>query len=937
MIIDEDAYLAHYGILRKSGRYPWGSGEDQSTRNRMFLDYVEDLRKQGLSEVDIARGLGYIDDNGREVKISTTALRAAKSIAKNEQKQAQIGEAQRLKDKAWSNVAIGQRMGLNESSVRALLAPGQKDKADILLATSNMLKEHVDKKTYVDIGTGVEQFLGVSDTKLNTAAAVLREEGYMVHTIPVPQLGTGKNTNVKVLCPPGTTWGDVMRNRDKIQQINSFSEDGGRSYLGLHPPLSIDAKRVAIRYKEDGGAQEDGVMYIRRGVPDVSLGNASYAQVRVLVNDSHYLKGMAMYKDDLPPGVDIVFNTNKSDTGNKLDALKPISNNKDNPFGAVVTQLGVRDTEGTSIVRQLIARESDGSERVTSAMNLVNEEGDWAKWSKTLSSQVLSKQTPSLAKAQLDMAYEARKKEFDEISALTNPTVKRKLMESFADTTDAAAVHLKAAALPHQGSHVILPISSMPPNQIYAPNYDNGTPVVLIRYPHGGKFEIPDLVVNNNQPEAKRLLGNARDAVGIHHSVAERLSGADFDGDTVLVIPNPTRKIKTAPALEGLKDFDTKAAYPAYDGMKTMDGGVYNASTKKVEFAPGKSPSTKTKGLEMGKVTNLITDMTIQGASTPEITRAIRHSMVVIDAEKHALNYRQSAIDNGIAQLTAKYQPKIDGKAGASTIISRATSEIRIPERTLRKASEGGPIDKATGKKVYVETGASYTDRNGKLILKTDKVERLAVADDAYSLVSGSGHVGTPIERVYANHSNKLKGLANEARLISSNAGSIKYSPSAKKVYEKEVNELSHSLNLALRNAPLERQAQILANSIVKIQKDSNPDMDATSLKKVKAQALNEARARTGAKKQQIVFTDRQWEAIQHGAIAPTRLEAMLANADLDRVKELATPRTTTLMTPTKTTRAKQMFASGYTRAEVASALGVSVTTLDNSITGSEA
>jgi hypothetical protein len=914
---------------------PWGSGEDQSTRNRQFLDYVEDLRKQGLSEVDIARGLGYIDDNGREVRVSTTALRAAKSIAKNEQRQANITQAQRLKDKGMAVTEIGRQMGVNESVVRAWLAPGEKDKADILQATATMLKDHVDKKTYVDIGAGVEQLVGVSETKLNTAAAVLREEGYMVHTIPVQQLGTGKNTNVKVLCPPGTTWGDVMRNRDKIQQINSFTEDGGRSYLGLHPPLSIDSKRVDIRYKEDGGDKADGVLFVRRNVPDISLGTANYAQVRVLVDNSHYIKGMAMYKDDLPDGIDIVFNANKSNTGNKLDALKPISNNPDNPFGAVVKQLGVRDTEGTGIVRQLVVRDSDGSERVTSAMNLVNEEGDWAKWSKSISSQVLSKQTPALAKKQLDQAYQARKKEFDEISALTNPTVKRKLMEAFADNTDAAAVHLKAAALPGQASHAILPIASMPPNQIYAPRYENGTPVVLIRYPHGGTFEIPDLVVNNKQPEARRLLGDAKDAVGIHHSVAERLSGADFDGDTVLVIPNRDGRIKTSPALEGLKDFDPRSTYRAYDGMKTMDGGVYNAATKSVDFPPGKSPSSKTKGLEMGKVSNLITDMTIQGANTGEIARAIRHSMVVIDAEKHSLNYKQSAIDNGIAQLTAKYQPKIDGKAGASTIISRATSEVRVPERVLRKASEGGPIDRATGKKVYVETGATYPNKKGQTVLKTDKVERLALTDDAYSLVSGT--VGLPMERVYANHSNKLKALANEARLVILDTGSIKYSPSAKAVYKDEVDALNRDLNLALRNAPIERQAQILANTIVKIQKESNPDMDATSLRKVKAQALNEARARTGAKKQQIVFTDRQWEAIQAGAIAPTKLSAMLANADIDRVKELATPRSTLMMTSSNISRAKAMFASGNTRAEVAAALGVSVSTLDSAITGSEA
>jgi predicted transcriptional regulator len=867
---------------------PWGSGgpERVSTnpnkRNKQFLDYVDGLRRDGMSEVDIAKGMG----------ISTTQLRAAKSIAKNEKRQADQAMAQRLKDKGYSNVAIGKRMGVNESSVRAMLSASEKDKADILVITANMLKDQVGEKSYIDIGTGVEHHVGVSATKLNTAVARLQEEGYKVYYVKVPQLGTGLNTTQKVLVGPDVSYSEVYANRDKIKQITNFSEDGGRTYLGLHPPLKIDPKRVGVTYKEDGGDKADGVIYVRPGVDDISLGNARYAQVRIAVGDGHYLKGMAMYKEDLPNGVDLMFNTNKSDTGNKLDSMKKISDDPDNPFGATV--------------RQLVKRDSDGKEQVTSAMNLVNEEGDWSNWSKSLSSQMLSKQPPSLAKAQLDMTFEKRQREFDEINALTNPTVRKKLLESFADETDSAAVHLKAAALPRQGSHVILPINSMSESQIYAPNYRDGERVVLIRYPHGGKFEIPELTVNNNHPEAKRLLGNAKDAVGIHHSVAERLSGADFDGDTVLVIPNNSGKVKTAPSLEGLKNFDPKTAYPGYPGMKVM--------------------SARTKQIEMGVVSNLITDMTIRQANNNEIAAAVRHSMVVIDAEKHGLNYRQSAIDNNIAALKEKYQG--GARSGASTLISRATSEIRVPERKPRPAAQGGSIDKETGKKVYQNTGESYTNKDGKLIIKTTKSQRLAETDDANTLSSG-----TPIERVYAEHSNKLKTMANNARLAAVNTPSLTYSPSAKKVYAAEVETLNAKLNNALRNAPLERQAQVIANTIVKIKRDARPDMDATELKKVKAQALNEARNRMGAKKEQIVFTDREWQAIQAGAISDSKLKAMLSNADLDRVKQLATPQQKVLMTSIKTNRAQTMLNSGYTRAEVADALGVSLSTLDRALT----
>jgi predicted transcriptional regulator len=869
---------------------PWGSGgpERVSTnpnkRNKQFLDYVDGLRRDGMSEVDIAKGMG----------ISTTRLRAAKSIAKNERRQADQAMAQRLKDKGYSNVAIGKRMGVNESSVRAMLSASEKDKADILVTTANMLKDQVGEKSYIDIGTGVEHHVGVSATKLNTAVARLQEEGYKVYYVKVPQLGTGLNTTQKVLVGPDVSYSEVYANRDKIKQITNFSEDGGRTYLGLHPPLKIDPKRVGVTYKEEGGDKADGVIYVRPGVDDLSLGNARYAQVRIAVGDGHYLKGMAMYKEDLPNGVDLMFNTNKSDTGNKLDSMKKISDDPDNPFGATV--------------RQLVKRDSDGKEQVTSAMNLVNEEGDWSNWSKSLSSQMLSKQPPSLAKAQLDMTFEKRQREFDEINALTNPTVRKKLLESFADETDSAAVHLKAAALPRQGSHVILPINSMSESQIYAPNYRDGERVVLIRYPHGGKFEIPELTVNNNHPEAKRLLGNAKDAVGIHHSVAERLSGADFDGDTVLVIPNNSGKVKTAPSLEGLKNFDPKTAYPGYPGMKVM--------------------SARTKQIEMGVVSNLITDMTIRQANNNEIAAAVRHSMVVIDAEKHGLNYRQSAIDNNIAALKEKYQDQGGARYGASTLISRATSEVRVDERKPRPAAQGGPIDKETGKKVYQNTGESYINKDGKLIIKSTKSQKLAETDDAHTLSSG-----TPIERIYADHSNKLKTMANNARLAAVNTPSLTYSPSAKKVYANEVETLNAKLNNALRNAPLERQAQVIANTIVKIKRDARPDMDATELKKVKAQALNEARNRMGAKKEQIVFTDREWQAIQAGAISDSKLKAMLSNADLDRVKQLATPQQKVLMTSTKTNRAQTMLNSGYTRAEVADALGVSLSTLDRALT----
>jgi DNA-binding NarL/FixJ family response regulator len=109
--------------------------------------------------------------------------------------------------------------------------------------------------------------------------------------------------------------------------------------------------------------------------------------------------------------------------------------------------------------------------------------------------------------------------------------------------------------------------------------------------------------------------------------------------------------------------------------------------------------------------------------------------------------------------------------------------------------------------------------------------------------------------------------------------------------------------------------------------------MDSDDLKKVKNQALEEMRQRTGAKKQRIEITQKEWDAIQAGAISPSRLTDILNNANQETVKKLATPRVDKLMTSTKTARAKSMLAAGYTQAEVASHLGVSLSTLKTSIT----
>ena len=881
---------------RRSGRYPWGSGENPYQSEKWYGTWVREMRAAGMTNAEIAKMEG----------ISTKQLAARISISNAEQRAADRAEVIKLKDKGYSNVAIGKKMGKNESSIRSLLDPVLAERAEKTMAVANLLRDQVKEKKYLDVGTGTENHLGISRTRLDTAVEVLKEEGYDVHFVKVPQLGVpGNFTSVKVLVPPGVEYKETYEDRGLIQNISGYSDDGGRSFLGLETPKSVDSKRVKIVYNEEGGKDKDGVLELRRGVEDLSLGQSKYAQVRVAVDDDHYMKGMAVYSDNMPKGIDILYNTNKKLGTPPSEVFKSMKDDPDNPFGSTVRQQHYIDKNGKE---QLSALNIVGSPSIAGS----GEEGSWTEWSRNLSSQFLSKQSPALAKRQLELAYNFKKEDYDEINKLTNPVVKKKLLMALADEADSSAVHLKAAALPRQGNYVILPIPTLKDNEIYAPKFRNGEEVVLIRHPHGGKFEIPTLRVNNRHPDSKKVMEGALDAVGINSKVAERLSGADFDGDTVLVIPNsPKIGVRTSAPLKGLENFDPQEQYKGYEGMKVM--------------------SKASIGRYMGDISNLITDMSVQGAPPNEIVKAVKHSMVVIDAHKHKLNYQQSHKDNGISALKKKYQGA--SNAGAATLISKASSDMRVDHRKegklVRDEKTGAIrrlyIDPKTGKKLYEPTGETYTNKQGKLVKRLTKSTKMAEVEDARELSSG-----TTIENLYADHANKLKALGNDARKTALKTPNLVYSSSANKTYKKEVDTLNAKLNNALKNAPRERQAQIIANHVVRMKKQDNPGMDSDDLKKVKNQALSEARIRTGANKDNIQITDKEWEAIQSGAISTSKLTKILDNTDIDVVKQLATPRTTVGVTPSKKSRILSMLNLGYTQAEIADQLGVSTTTITN-------
>ena len=935
-VVEEINYLMHYGIPRRSGRYPWGSGDNPYQHGRDFLSRIEELKKEGWSETP--------ENIKKEFGLTTTQYRLEKALAKDERRMLDVATAKSLRKDGLGATEIGRKMGVPESTVRSLLNEDSEARMKQARKTADFIKEQVDKKGMIDVGTGVERELNISKEKLNEALYILEREGYPIYKGGVPQAtNPGKQINQMVICPPGTKHKEIY-DFDKVHSLTDYvSHDGGETFDKFVYPKSMDSKRLKIRYAEDGGLEKDGIVELRRGVDDLSLGDSHYSQVRILVDGKKYIKGMAVYSDDMPDGVDVIFNTNKTKDVGKLDVLKNIKEDPDNPFGSLIKPGG-----------QSYYIDKDGK-RQLSLINKRADEGDWTEWKDALPSQFLGKQSLSMAKKQLNLAKADKLAEYDEICSLTNPTVKKHLLEEFANNCDSAAVHLQAAALPGQKYHVIIPVNSLKDNEVYAPGYEPGTKLALIRYPHGGTFEIPILTVNNKNEAAKKIIGaNSIDAIGINKNIADRLSGADFDGDTVMTIPTHDKagkvKITSTPPLKDLEGFDPKMAYPERPGMKYM----------------------KNTGTQMGIVSNLITDMTLGGASQEELARAVKHSMVVIDAEKHKLDYKQSEIDNNIAALKKKYQRTVDADGnvhvgGASTILSRAKGETSVLKRQGTpkiniKGEDWYDPNKPEGSLIYkVADDVTYTyqktnKRTGELTTvtknKTQKSTRMAETDDAYSLVSEARH---PMEMVYADYANSMKALANKARKEMVRTGKIQYSSSAKTTYQAEVDSLMSKLNTALLNSPRERAAQRRANAEVdnalntvkETLRKSNPTATAKEIdrlarkeidvKKASQQSLTSNRKAVGSvsrRDRSIEITDREWEAIQAGAISENKLKQILNNTDADKLRQRATPRTTTTLSQAKINRIKAMSNSNYDLASIAKSLGVSPSTVSKYLKG---
>ena len=985
LLAEEDDFLQHYGksILDGaevgSGRYPYGSGEFPFQHDPGFAAQRNTIMKEhpDWKEKQIADAMN----------MSTGEYRARVTINKEVTNMAQTNKAIAMFTHGYSKSEIARQLGVSEGKVRYMLSPkedslGRKTAASVAL----QLKELVDAKGMIDVGAGAELELGVSDTMLKSATQLLKESGYSVITgLQVPQVtNNDKYTNLRVLAPPGTTKKDAFNNLEMINSVADYDRFAQaaeekhpgfeRTKYGMYYPQSIDSDRVMIKYPKDGGADEDGVMYIRRGVEDLSLGRANYAQVRIGVDDKMYMKGIALYGDDedFPKGKDIIFCTSKPNDWPMEDVLKGYKTkevngkkviDRDNVFGAAIKP------EEKGGQRFYIGK--DGKEHL-SAINIVNEEGDWMNWKKRISSQFLSKQQLPLVKQQLDITYQNKLSEFEDIMTITNPVIRAKYLESFASDCDASAVHLKAAALPGQSSRLLLPVPELPDGTCYCPGYKTGDTVVLIRHPHAGTFEIPVLKVNNNNKIARERLGNAPDAIGINHKAAEQLSGADFDGDTALVIPISRGGV------------GTKIRYDdPLPGLKGWTPDEYQITDKKSPLYQVDAAHKFRKQDQMGKISNLITDMTIIGAKQDEITRAVKYSMVVIDAEKHHLDWRKCKKDCGINELYKKYQGNSGG--GASTLISKAKSPLDILKRQT-DYGKGNPeivngIDVNTGKKVYKESGEFYhkpiyvyeRDENGQ-IKKDDKGRKIKATIEAVDPKTGKPYLKpviegyeekvtykkqkttkmanalettgsadslvspyeNQIELAYANYANQVYALANRARKELVSTKGIEKNKEASIKYKEEVDSLYEKLEEAQKNAPRERQAQLAANYVYKCKKMDNPNMSGEEEKKIKSQALAEARVRFGAKKDRIEITDRELEAIQAGAISSNKLKSILDNMSQeanDELRQRVMPKNyKNTLTASKENRIRMLKQNGYSLEEIADQVGLSTTTVSRFI-----
>ena len=201
---------------------------------------------------------------------------------------------------------------------------------------------------------------------------------------------------------------------------------------------------------------------------------------------------------------------------------------------------------------------------------------------------------------------------------------------------------------------------------------------------------------------------------------------------------------------------------------------------------------------------------------------------------------------------------------------------------------------------------------------------------DARELLSSNPNA---IEKTYADYANHMKALANTARKEyyrlqndPKEKEKNKIDPKAKKIFAEEVESLNRKLEKAEKNAPRERQAQLMANSRINaaLASDNEGKYDsAEERKKLRGQCLKQARIDVGASKDRVTFTDKEWEAVQNHAIGETKLNKLLQNANSEEYKARALPRESKISDAKKNV-VKAYYQAGYTYEQIAAMTGVS-------------
>ena len=99
--IVEEMLLMHYGMPRRSGRYPWGSGDNPYQHSGDFLSRVEEMKKSNFTFTD-KDGKTYTGEVAiaKSMGLSTTQFRTQMSLAKDERRSADVATAKALREKA---------------------------------------------------------------------------------------------------------------------------------------------------------------------------------------------------------------------------------------------------------------------------------------------------------------------------------------------------------------------------------------------------------------------------------------------------------------------------------------------------------------------------------------------------------------------------------------------------------------------------------------------------------------------------------------------------------------------------------------------------------------------------------------------------------------------------------------------------------------------